>query len=467
MSHQKLRFKNLFIILAIISLSAAIIVFFICFLFDKSHDMHRLPNETYNSAFISMYSIENYSEETFKTFRGLDVNIISHRAQNISEIITYLDMIFDSGNTINTVYIGLDPYVFYSGENSTEEDMAEEMRDLLNYFTLYPNVTFEILLPSPSIDYWLSMDSSKTEDVLLSYRYAVSCMESHANVISFFIGNEEWLLCNPGNYTDTFTPNALISEKIVCFAFCDRKAQINKENAESLLNTLRELIYKEQTSPVQYPDLSNQSIVFFGDSILGMQNGSYSIPGVISGLTGATVYNYALSGTTASHISDSSNTDNCFAEQLDPFFNQEVLHTRDNTTFPYGTVNDENLTFVINYGYNDYIQCVTSDIFYQTLNTEISRLQQEYPHSQIIIMVPYECTYYINGLSSTNNIGESLADYANVVKQVASERGITCLDVPSVINVDETNYTAYFNDECHYGEYGRFHMAQHIITVIE
>lgn len=467
MSCQKSHKKNLYIILAIISFSAAISVFFICFPFHKLRDMHHLSNHTYNSAFISMYSIENYSKEAFATFRGLDVNITTHTARNISEITDYLDIIFRSGNSIDTIYIGLDPSVFYSNGNTTEDDMANEMSSLLNYFTVYPNVTFEILLPSPSIHYWTSMDSDEVEEVLLSYRYAVSCIEPHSNVISFFIGNEEWLLCNPANYTNTFAPNALVSEKILCLTFCDRQSQINTANAEASLNVLKEIIFREQESPAQYPDLSTHSIVFFGDSILGLHNGSYSVPGVINSLTGASVYNYALGGTTACHTGEDQNADTCFAEQLELFLNQEVLRTRDNTTFPYDTANDENLIFVINYGYNDYMCCATSDGFYQTLNTEISRLQQKYPHSQIIIMAPYECTYYGNGLSTTNNIGESLTDYTDVVKQIASDRGITCLDVPSVIDVNENNFTAYFNDECHYGEYGRFRLAQHIITAIE
>ena len=135
------------------------------------------------------------------------------------------------------------------------------------------------------------------------------------------------------------------------------------------------MVIKEQEIPTQYPDWSNQTFVFFGDSILGLQNGSYSIPGVINGLTNATVYNYAIGGTCACDVAPSGD-DYSFKDRLDLFLSQSNINTNDNTVFPYSEhTDDDNLVFVINYGYNDYKSLQGTTNFQQTLDTEITRLQ--------------------------------------------------------------------------------------------
>ncbi len=458
----------------ILSISLIIILlvltgtFFIICPINKLKDLHNLSHNSYDSIFVSMYPIENYTSDAFLTFRGLNTYVSKHPARTVTELLFYLDTALQSDNTVSTVYIGLDPYILYQKGHTTEVEMAAAMSDIFDYIIQYPNITFEILLPAPSMDYWRTLDEHKLDETLISYRYAVSCFEPHANAICFFVGDEEWLIHNPANYENNLTANTLISEKILCLTFCDRIGLINNTNADNRFLLFKEMLMAERESPSNtYPDLSDKTIVFFGDSILGLQNGSYSIPGVINGLTGASVYNYAIGGTTACDSDISTDSDNSFADQLGKFLDRADFYTRDDTQFPYADVDSCDLIFVINYGYNDYKCCHSPQNLHDTLVNEITRIQTAYPESQIFLMCPYENIYYYNGVASVNENNETLIEYANAVKQVANDTGVTLLDVPAFIETSAANPAEYFVDECHYTEYGRYHLAQYIISAIE
>lgn len=460
--------KKKFVIFPFLIVLALIIIagiLFTVFSSDKVQYTMSLSENSYDSLFISMYSIENYSAEDFQTFRGLNTLINPHPVKSSKELISYLDSAFASGNVIDTVYIGLDPYKIYQSGATSEAAMAETLTGLFAYMRDYPDVTFEILLPAPQIDYWLALNETQREAALLSYRYLISCMSPHSNAICFFHGSEEWLIANPNNYTGPFSPNPLISQKLLLFSFCDREYQVTVANADLLLDKLRSVIEKQ--AGAKYPDLSGKTIVFFGDSILGLDYGSYSIPGIINGLTGADVYNYAIGGTTGCDFNTDTDSDNSFRDQVDKFVNRADFYTGDNTRFPYDNINSENMVFVINYGFNDFLFSFEPEDFYQALQNEITLIQNEYPEAQIMIMVPHENVYAGSGKVAPNEQGIFLTEYADAVKKLAAEQNLTLLDVPALVTVDEDTHKEYFRDGCHYNEQGRFYMAEYIIDIIE
>lgn len=465
---SKIKNQKIYIILIIVALLVlGIGIFFIIFPVSKIQDLRSLSNDSYNSIFVSMYSIENYSEESFSEYRGLNTKITGFEVRTVKELTAYLDCAFNSGNIIDTVYIGLDPYTLYKSGATTEGEMAAEMSGLFDYIIQHPDVTFEVLLPSPSMEYWIALDAEDADNALLSYQYVISCMAPHTNAICHFCGDREWLVMNPYNYSGEFAQNPLISEKIMLFAFCDGEFEVNVTDASGHLDTLRNMIVISRTNPAPYPDLSDKTIVFFGDSILGLDYGSYSIPGVIHGLTGADFYNYAIGGTTGCDSDTATDKDNSFTDQMDKFLSHADFYTGDNTQFPYDKISDENLVFVINYGFNDYLRCYAPDDLYQALSTEITRLKSEYPEAQIIIMVPHENVYAGTGTPAPNESDIYLTEYADAARQLAADQGLTLLDVPAIVEVDSSNHRDYFRDGCHYNEPGRFSMAQHIINAVE
>ncbi len=449
------------VILSVLFLSIGIV--FIFYPPDKIKDIQALSQKTYDSAFISMYPIDSFSSDSFLKYRGLNTYVTSHTARTISELNFYMNLIFASENTINTVYIGLCP-------PNAEDDvaMAKALEDILSYITAYPTVTFEILLPSPSMEEWISYKDEDIVSILNTYKYVTFCMAPHTNVLCFFPGGEEWLIKNTSNYAENCGFNSIISEKILCTAFCDRSHQINASNSEQILNNLLQMIIMEKTTPSVFPDCSDKSIVFFGDSIFGNQNGSYSVPGVIHNFTNARVYNYAVGGTSAIDIEADTAEDNSFSDILDAFLSQKAFPTRDNTFFPYDAFDSEssNLLFVINYGYNDYLFCASTDEYYVALTTEIERLKTAYPNAAFLLISPYQCIYSGSGVADPNESNLFVSDYAKEAAQVAVEQNISYLDIDSVLNLTMENHQDYFSDKCHYNEYGRFWLGQTILSVL-
>lgn len=426
-------------------------------------------DSTYDSIFVSMYPINGFSEESFVTYRGLHTMVDYQTTRDIHKLTKRIQKVLQSDNNISTIYIGLDPAMLNTDKTSDDADMAIEMSPLLNCIIAYPEITFEILLPAMPMDEWTMLDETEITSVLTAYYNAVSCLEPHTNVLCFFAGSEEWLIRNATNYTDDQSLNPLIADKILCSTFCARLMQIDLSNAQTALYELYDMVMVEKSSPTIYPDWSDKTFVFFGDSILGLQNGSYSIPGVINGLTGANVYNYAIGGTCACDTG-ANGDDRSFKDRLDLFLSQTDITTNDNTIFPYNEHTDgKNIIFIISYGYNDYKNQQGTDLFRQALNEGITRLQTAYPAATILIMAPYECTWSIGGVATENEKGEILTMYTDTVKEVATEENIIYMDVPSLLaeDVNETNFSKYFNDECHYSEYGRFYMGEKIIIALD
>lgn len=461
--------KNKRILLISLLLFLFMLIAVFTFIFYEQKQKNSSPGDAYNSVLVSMYPIDGFSEASFLTYRGLNTEVEYQTMTDLQSLTRYAENVLDAGNAVSTIYIGLDPYLFYTKNVQSDADMATEMASLLNCIASHPDVTFEFLLPALPMEEWAMQDEEEIIDILTAYYFAVSCLEPHSNVLCFFVGGEEWLIRNHTNYTDTRSLNPMIADKILCSTFCDRLFQINLSNAKTVLGSLYEMIMAEKASPAFYPNWSDRTIVFFGDSILGLQNGSYSIPGVINGLTGATVYNYAIGGTCACDTAPTGN-DCSFKDRLDLFLSQANFETNDNTVFPYNEhAADENLIFVISYGYNDYKNQQSTENFGPSLKDGITRLQSAYPDAQILIMAPYECIWSAGGSATKNEIGETLAMYSNMTKEIAADQNIVCMDIPSLLanDVNETNFTEYFNDECHYSEYGRFYMAEQIIYALD
>lgn len=457
-----------YIPLIIVSLSILLLfgVFSLFFPIKKTNDLKKLSKESYDSIFVSAYSIENYTADSFKIYRGSNTYICQYSFRTISELTLYLETALQSNNTIHTVYIGLDPYIFYKKGNTNEAEIANALSNLFNYIIQYPHVTFEILLPAHDMPYWSSKDENELNQILQSYQDTVSCFEPHTNAICFFVGDEEWLINNPANYDATSTPNTLISETLLRYTFCDRLKLINMSNSTKILENFKIMIQNEKQAPAQYPDLSHKTIIFFGDSILGLQNGSYSVPGVINGLTNANIYNYAIGGTTACDLAPATDTDNSFTDQLNNFLSKSDFYTRDNTQFPYVEVKPQDMVFVINYGFNDFLYNLHTADYEQTLRAGIARISAAYPEAQIIIMTPYENIYHNGGIASVNEQGLNVQQYADVVIKIAGDMDITLLDIPSNLDINESNNSFYFDGGCHYNENGRYYLAKCIISII-
>lgn len=447
---------------------------------QKKLDLEQLSTQEYNSIFCSMYSIENFAQEDFVTYRGFHTLKLSAVLRNTSDLKDYLSAAFSSGNSIENIYLGLDPeQIWTSSRKNINKWNSSVNEDILAYASAYPDVTFEVLLPAPSLEYWCQKSSEETEEILTTYDALISALGAHSNIIVYFMGGEQWLIANPANYCDLLTTNEVISQKLMLFTFCDHEYQITAETASAQLDNLRDYILREQSSPTEYPDLSPWDVVFFGDSIIGNYTGSFSVPGVVSGLSNAYTYNCAQGGIPASAdpdcvLSFSSSVDYFIAQDASqipgdgPFRDSMKKYVQDNHS-------GRNLCFVLNFGLNDYFgghPVVNTDnpndntTYAGALRVGISKLQTAYPDATILLMTPTFTSYFSNGTENASEKGGILTEYVEAAMQVADEMNVICMNNYTDLGIDENTALTYLADGCHLNETGRFLLAERIIGQI-
>ena len=438
----------------------------------KQQSLDRLSAECYESIFFSMYPINNDSADDFMTYKEISTEISGYNVHNLTEVSEFLDAALLSGNNLSIVYLGVDPYKIWTSSRKDPDIWNSDLeQNLLSYVSAYPEITFEILLPYPNLEYWTSKKTDTTNEILTTYRSFICSLEPYSNAYTYFAGAEHWLIANPGNYESTFNTNRNISQKITLSAFCDHNMRIASVDVDIVFDQFKAMLQEEKDSPADYPDLSDWQIVFFGDSVIGNYTGSASVPGVINGLSGASVYNFAVGGSSATVHNDSTLS---FPQITGQFLSGELTVTQDNTNYNIGsnTKNNDKLCFVIHYGLNDYFdgQAISNsnDIYDPhtytgALRTGIRQLQDAYPEATILLLSPPFCAYFSNGTDVNSSVGGTLSQYAEAVIQVANEMNVNYLDNHTALGINAKNHTEYLADGCHLNETGRFLAATHII----
>lgn len=426
-------------------------------------DLQRLSADTYDSVLLSMHSTAPFSEDDFAFFRGLDTAVTAHTLLNTEELDRYLAYIFTTENTIGNIYLCLDPELLWVCADKKAETWILNMSEhLYTHIEAHPEVSFEILLPYPHLNYWTGLDEEDFETLLTVYHTLVGELSAYTNTKVFFPGYEHWLLFNPDHYTDTvFDTNDIITQKIFLYTFCDGVYQITPDNESLLLGALQETVVSEKTSPTRFPDLSDWDIVFFGDSVLANYEGSFSIPGYMTGLSHATTHNYAVGGSGATHVEGGVTS---FPTTLDRFLNEGP------------SLEKENLCFVINYGFNDYFTGASVEnadsprdigTYKGSLSSCIEKLQASFPKAQFIVVTPTHCSLFDNGTELLSEQGAPLADYVQAAREVAEELGTHFIDNYYSGPVTLTNLDLYLEDGVHPNEHGRLTLAKILMQFID
>lgn len=419
-------------------------------------DLARLADESYESVLLSMHSSVGFSEEDFAIYCGLDTLIASHALLTTDELSTYFDCILGSDNPVNHIYLCLDPELLWLDAHKRSSQWNRMLQEnLYSYIEAHPEITFEIMLPYPYIDYWLNLKEEDFNTLLTIYSALVDGLCAYSNTMTFFPGKEYWLMVNPDNYENTvFEANSIITQKLFLFTFCDGVYRITSENMESYWNTLRDVVARETASRTEYPDLSHWCMVFFGDSVFANFPGSYGIPGYIEGLSGAVTYNYAVGGTGSS------------------LFSRAVsLFLEDEPALPEGR-----LCFIIQYGFNDYFNGVPVEnpddpddtaSYKGALRTGISRLQTAFPHADFLIITPTHTSFFENGTAVNGEKGDVLSAYAQAAVETATELGVYYLDNYNDFIITGDNLELYVRDGVHPNEFGRLTIAAEIMNFIK
>ncbi|MGN0168374.1 MAG: SGNH/GDSL hydrolase family protein [Acetatifactor sp.] len=435
-----------------------------------------LSMEEYQSVFLSMYDISTFSEEDFTDYRAIPTLKLDYCLDSADKINQMLDAVFSSGNQITNVYLGLDPLALWHSEKNDITKVQEAFETgWFAYADAHPEVTFEILFPFQSMSYWLSLEEGELQASLILYQQLASILTSRSNITVYYVGAQEWLINNPANYVSDFVTNELVSQKLFLLTFCDHKLQINGRNAKEMVEQLSEQIAANREAPAEYPDFSQWDIVFMGDSILGNYEGSISIPGVVNGLSGASVFNCAQGGVSAAEPAPGMI---CFPKMAEDFVNGTVSDSE--TSFCRGTQEylsadhtDKKLCFIINFGLNDYFgghapenpeDAYDITTYAGAMRTGFATLREKYPDAMYIIMGPGQTTYFSDGTELLSETGGQLIDYYNLSVALSEELDIPYLDLYNHFPEGDDDLIDVLSDGCHYNEYGRYVLGIKIVN---
>lgn len=443
----------------------------------KRQIFNLLATSDYQSVFLSMYDISAFPTEAFTIYKGIPTLKPDHRLRNTEELNDVFRIVFSSGNDITNVFLGLDPFSFLRPSSAPAEQAVAPENEWLTYIDANPDTSFDILFSFPSMDYWVSVPEADRDRALSLYEQMVYMLSTRSNITMYYVGGEDWLICNPGNYTGFFIPNGQVAEKIFLYTFCDGWFKITAENASETLQQTRNMINAEAAAPAEYPDLSQYDIVFLGDSVLGNFSGSLAIADIIATFSGASVFNCAQGGACAAELSPEGL---CFPRLAAEFLagqpqTPDTVYGQGILKYASSDHDEKKTCFLINFGLNDYFCGVApentmepGDILTYTgaMRTAIADLKESYPDALYIIMGPGRIIKFNEGTDLLNG-KNNLYDYAAAAAAVAKELDISYIDLYNSLpeGSDELADILLY-DAVHYNEHGRFVLSRKIMTFI-
>lgn len=419
----------------------------------RSSDLGRLQQESYQGIFLSMSAPEAFPEDIYPTYMGYDVVRGSHRIASFSDLSDYLETAFSSGNDVTHVFLVLDPLSLWNGSLHSDARFSASLdEDLLSYVDTYAGAEFTVIFSAPSLEYWQAHVNGDLDTYCNVFRVLASPLSARENVTLCFPGQEEWLISNPDAYD---TPTELTAEaaRSVMLLVLSGSLQYRSAENDNSLDHFYTLVQDAMNSPTDYPDLSDCELVFFGDSVMGNYHDFASIPGVIHALTGATVHNLAIGGSSATRSTDD---DNSFPNVVQDFLDHNTEELS----------GDKKLYFLINYGLNDYFGGFPIDDYQNGLRTGIRVLQESYPDARIMVISSNYILSFEKGMARIGDEGNVLEDYIAAAEETAAAENVDFLNINDALQWDEHNAAEYLVDSIHPNEEGRFLFGVEVIRSV-
>ena len=419
----------------------------------RSSDLGRLQQESYQGVFLSMSAPEAFPEDIYPTYMGYDVVRGSHRIASFSDLSDYLETAFSSENDVTHVFLVLDPLSLWNGSLHSDARFAASLdEDLLSYVDTYAGAEFTVIFSAPSLKYWQAHANGDLDTYCNVFRVLASPLSARENVVLCFPGQEEWLISNPDAYD---TPTELTAEaaRSVMLLMLSGSLQYRSAENDNSLDHFCTLVQDAMNSPADYPDLSDCELVFFGDSVMGNYHDFASIPGVVHALTGATVHNLAIGGSSATRSTDD---DNSFPNVIHDFLDHNTEELS----------GDKKLCFLINYGLNDYFGGFPIDDYQNGLRTGIRALRESYPDARIIVISSNYILSFEKGMARIGDEGNVLEDYIAAAEETAAAENVDFLNINDALQWNEHNAAEHLVDSIHPNEEGRFLFGVEVIRSV-
>lgn len=224
--------------------------------------------------------------------------------------------------------------------------------------------------------------------------------------------------------------------------------------------------------------LAGEKIVCFGDSIWGMVTDDTGIAALVEDMTGATVINYAVSGTTAADTTNTDKEDEAspfslmqFVKKLEQSESKGLLDTK---------VLDEAEYLIIAYGLNDYFCGLPIEsgkeqdvhTYAGALEYAVTYFKENYPDLKIVLIGQNYCQFYSYGIveddSDTKDFGGGVGmDYVKAAGRIAEKYNILFINQYENLPINEWNGKKYLEDSVHLTEKGRVEYAKVVSEYIK
>ncbi len=215
--------------------------------------------------------------------------------------------------------------------------------------------------------------------------------------------------------------------------------------------------------------MAGTKVVCLGDSIWGLVEDETGIAALLENMTGTTVDNYAIPGSTAADFDITSEKNISewnlcrIVEEIqadDKEKAQEILDIEASLK--------EADYLILAYGLNDYFQGIEAEAEDKTdlytyegaLLNAVEYVQKQYPQVKIVLIGQTYCQFYAYGVveddSDTEDFGGGVGmDYAQVAAKIADEYELVYINMYQEIPMNEWNGIKYLEDATHLNETGR------------
>ena len=442
--------------------------------------LKQLNNQEVKGLLCSMYPMDTYDVGDILTYRGINTILLPTQLNSGKELVQFLKKALKEKHSLEAVYVGISMEEITALQGGSVQgglvhmfaDVFSWDDELLEIIKLHPEIRFHIMVEYPPITEFHEKNIIERARQLKWYSdltVLFSAQESCSNMILFLPEAEEWLVTNQANYLENGQPNYEAAKYVLGQMTCNDKYSVNLETRFQKLAEINNMI--KEIEEVKTID-SEYTFVFFGDSVIGNYTDSLSIPGVISGYTDARIINCGYGGLSAAK----KNADDIgFADIVDAFLAGEFAHYQEGKPVKEGTqifhaelnrINMGKLVFFISLGLNDYMSgcdlegAVPGDIatFKGAMEYGISRLQETYPDSEVILLTPNYLGMFENGTEVHN--GHVFKEFVDTVIVLGEELNLKCIDVFHESGIDGETGKVLLADWVHPSVYGRFEVGK-------
>ncbi len=417
----------------------------------KIDDLIRISDGDYRRLHVSMWNIDYLDPDWYNVYYAIPIVYGNYCIKTPQEICDYLSTSISANPGLDTIYLSVDPYelyknyytsVYYDSEILTFEEYLEN--NLFPIFKENKNVTFKFFFPIKPLSEWANESDEEIRATFKNWYTFLMYLRLYPNVKSYYMGNEEWLVCNNANYESGLRFKDDIGRLVHLYLYDKTDYKVTPPEIDWDLKALYGMAYKERNGDYDYKGFEDKKIVFFGDSVLDytMQD-SVSIPGYVAELTNADCYNLAVGGTTASEVDEDS-----FTNVVKGIF-KGIAHGRDADSFFEEVNKDDDIIFIIEYGINDYFMGNYIFDFSDGLKNGIDILKKNYPNCKIMLVAPYRLGIPYGGDFPYTKEGFFLSEYVETIKYSAQEENVAFLNLFDDSGITYENSVDFLTDEVH------------------